>query len=138
MTLAYLAGGIDLVDDSLGWRALWAQDLKLIGIGSYSPAHAWTTDPAQTDLYERRRICEVNRAAILACELFLVNLDGGPVFGTLLELEMARINRREIAIVSRDGVPSYEAHDLAVYRSWRGLYKHLRGLGPGDEEPQDA
>lgn len=113
--LCYLAGAIDHVteDDAVGWRETAAHRLKLGGIGSFSPVHAFVLPPLPgVELSEAVRA--INDRAIQESDVVLANLEGRS-FGTPIECELA-FNKR---------IPVY-----AFGISDGSIYRHLfAGVG---------
>lgn len=94
--IAYLAGPIDHVtqEEARAWREKAAAALAQMGVGTYSPAHAFTVDPTRPGLVLAARAFQVvNDVAIGISSLVLVAVPPETVTanGTLKEVRLAQV-----------------------------------------------
>lgn len=84
--LCYLAGPVDLVEDSTSWRNIAKNDLAVNNIASFSPAHAFKIGETDKDLC--RSIQDINNSAVENANVLLANLSDKS-YGTPLECQYA-------------------------------------------------
>ena len=104
----YLAGPIDGVDkrEACQWRED-AAALAPTGVLLVSPAHAYigTTNPATA-----REMDRISRSLILSCYGLVANLSGpGRGFGTIREIEFAKMNQRFVSVVVNEEDPIFDS-----------------------------
>lgn len=104
--LIYLAGPMDGVglDEARSWREDAQSRLSAIGCGTFSPAHAYSSP-----YYIKEAIQDLNREAIIRSAGMLVNY-GPKAFGTLREIEAARLLDKPVAVIAGDFIGPLSAH----------------------------
>lgn len=110
--IIYLAGPIDAIDkeEACSWREQ-VQDKFGSGTLLYSPAHAFIN----AHFVNARAIEFVNRLVIQHCDGVLANLAGeGRAFGTIREIEFARLHGKPVAVVGEEYKAHFSAFDLIV------------------------
>lgn len=130
--LIYLAGPIDdiALDRAQQWREAVAAHAPT-GVALFSPAHAFMN----VNEVSFRGVDRVNRAVIHSCAHgVLANLMGpGRGFGTIREIEFARMTGTPVAVVGK--IDSLMKDDIMVAKSLQeGLTMLLEEIGDIREE----
>lgn len=113
--LVYVAGPIDDVEgaDRTWWRDSLQHILKEAGVAAYNPLGAFFQD-ADSLKANAALVCQINRAALFACDAMIVYLGGkGRAFGTIREVEFARAQGKPVFVIC-DGLKSLEANDVTI------------------------
>jgi nucleoside 2-deoxyribosyltransferase len=109
----YLAGPIDGINtqEAQGWRRRVASSAPT-GVLFFDPSRAWWgATPATAAAVDHG-----NRIQIMSCDGVLANLSGpGRGFGSVREIEFARLHGKPVAVVSREPLVSLTAHDLFLH-----------------------
>lgn len=110
-TMIYLAGPVDDIslEDAKGWREELGQQAPS-GVLFYSPVHAYvgTVTKATIQMAER-----INRTFIHACQGMIANMSGpGRGFGTIREIEFARLSGVPVVAIVNEPLDSLLAYDV--------------------------
>lgn len=106
----YLAGPIDGIaeEDAKTWREQAGLDLPT-GVLLFSPAHAYFG----ASLATARELACLNGTMLMACDAMIANLSGsGMGFGTIREIQLARMQNLPVAVVYPEPLPSLMAFDV--------------------------
>jgi hypothetical protein len=109
ITLVYLAGPIDGIsrEDALGWRVKLAETAPSMTL-LYNPVTAYHGVNTGT----ARAADTINRMVISRCSAVIADLRGpGRAFGTIREIEFARLNDKLVVVVSDEPLDSLLAYD---------------------------
>ena len=118
--MVYLAGPVDGISriDSLGWRGIVGRELAERGMTCYNPPAAFRTP----DNGVARADClrAINRAAIAVSDVVFVNLLGpGRGFGTIREIEAARMLNKPVFVMGEGLGRSLESFDVTLCSNLR-------------------
>lgn len=128
----YLCGPINCIPrlEATDWREATAKILAHFGIGSFSPVGA----NCPGDLNRTGSIIQrIDRMAIAECDLVLANLDiisspSAPLmFGTIREIEYAKMLGKPVIVVRPGGIISAFASDIDTMESLRGALCYITG-----------
>lgn len=112
ITMVYLAGPIDAVHDSRGWRDDAIDRFHERGVSTFSPAHAHNWDG---NSHAAKSIYAINRNAVLHCDAMLAFLPTGPVtIGTPIEIAQAWDAGKKVVVWTDAKCPSLVLMALGV------------------------
>ncbi len=125
--IVYLAGPVDRNPDKQHqWRAQARAVLQDRGHFTFDPYSAFLGHPCPPDY---ARVCSINRQAMIRCDALLVKLDFSvPMFGTIREIELARLQTPPLPVVvfGEEGIIEHaESHDLVVMPDLQRALAHL-------------
>lgn len=124
--MAFLSGPIDDVDHRTAthWRKNVAHALRTIGVSSFDPSTAYSIAHLGNQDYVSEHIININKAALDECDFVIAHLGGlGKAFGTIREIEYARLWGKEVIVVG--DIVSLSAYDCVVVPDFDTLFQYL-------------
>lgn len=119
MRIIYLAGPVDVLhQDHPGenWREMATDMLLAHNLASFNPIYAYGYLDNNVPELVKSAIAKANRSMIENSFGMLAVLDTGLSFGTIREIEYAKMNDITVHVVSRrDLTPHFESHDLLIF-----------------------